>query len=60
MSNKPMKAARSRHTPGSHPKDCPICNPRKKSVAWRERKAPVEMCGLNHRRSRIVEAKGES
>ena len=47
MSNKPMKAAWSRHTPGSHPKDCPICNPRKKSVAWRERKAPVERRSSN-------------
>lgn len=29
MSNKPMKAAHSRHMPGSHPKNCPICNPKK-------------------------------
>ena len=39
MSNKPMKAAHSRHT--NHGKDCAICNPPKKLKGYRERKAPL-------------------
>lgn len=44
MSRKSMRPAASRHTPGSHPKSCPICNPPKGewTERWKERKGDDE------------------